>query len=83
MDKKVNDLKALLKIFCESESIKLSAELKVFWLGQLMVEDYNAVNWACVNIMTGKHKVYGKITLKNILEQIRGNTEQEAQTANA
>ena len=29
--------------------------------------------------MTGKHKVYGKITLKNITEQIRGNTEQDAQ----
>lgn len=79
MDKKVNDLKALLKMFCESESINLSTELKGFWLSQLMVEDYNAVKKACENIMLGKHKVYGKITLKSITEQIRGNTEQDSQ----
>ena len=79
MDKKVNDLKALLKMFCESESINLSTELKGFWLSQLMQEDIKAVKQACDNIMTGKHKVYGKITLKNITEQIRGNTEQDAQ----
>jgi hypothetical protein len=79
MDKKVNDLKALLKMFCESESIHLSTELKGFWFSQLMLEDYNAVKRACDNIMTGKHKVYGKITLKNITEQLRGNTEQDAQ----
>ncbi len=79
MDKKVNDLKALLKMFCESESIHLSTELKGFWLSQLMQEDIKAVKQACDNIMTGKHKVYGKITLKNITEQIRGNTEQDAQ----
>lgn len=79
MDKKVNDLKALLKMFCESESINLSIELKGFWLSQLMLEDYNAVKTACENIMLGKHKVYGKITLKSITEQIRGNTEQDAQ----
>ena len=79
MDKKVNDLKALLKMFCESESINLSTELKGFWFSQLMLEDYNAVKTACENIMLGKHKVYGKITLKSITEQIRGNTEQDAQ----
>ncbi len=79
MDKKLNDLKALLKMFCESESIHLSIELKGFWLSQLMQEDTKAVKQACDNIMTGKHKVYGKITLKNITEQIRGNTEQDAQ----
>ncbi len=79
MDKKVNDLKALLKMFCESESINLSTELKGFWFSQLMLEDIKAVKQACDNIMTGKHKVYGKITLKNITEQIRGNTEQDAQ----
>ncbi len=79
MDKKVNDLKTLLKMFCESESIHLSTELKGFWLSQLMQEDIKAVKQACDNIMTGKHKVYGKITLKNITEQIRGNTEQDAQ----
>ncbi len=79
MDKKVNDLKALLKMFCESESIHLSTELKGFWLSQLMQEDIKAVKQACDNIMTGKHKVYGKVTLKNITEQIRGNTEQDAQ----
>ena len=44
-----------------------------------MQEDLEAVKQACMNIMTGKHKVYGKITLKNITEQIRGNTEQDAQ----
>jgi hypothetical protein len=79
MDKKLNDLKALLKMFCESESIHLSTELKGFWLSQLMQEDIKAVKQACDNIMTGKHKVYGKITLKSITEQIRGNTEQDAQ----
>jgi hypothetical protein len=79
MDKKLNDLKALLKMFCESESINLSIELKGFWFSQLMLEDYNAVKTACENIMLGKHKVYGKITLKSITEQIRGNTEQDAQ----
>jgi hypothetical protein len=81
MDKKLNDLKALLKMFCESESINLSIELKGFWFSQLMLEDIKAVKQACdnINIMTGKHKVYGKITLKSITEQIRGNTEQDAQ----
>lgn len=79
MDAKVNNLKVLLKMFCESESINLSTELKGFWYSQLMLEDYNAVKQACDNIMTGKHKVYGKVTLKNITEQIRGNTEQDAQ----
>jgi hypothetical protein len=79
MDKKLNDLKALLKMFCESENLVLSNALKGFWLSELMLEDYNSVKTACENIMLGKHKVYGKITLKNITEQIRGNTEQDAQ----
>jgi hypothetical protein len=79
MDKKSDNLKSFLTTFCESENITLSKELKLLWLGELMQEDAEAVKQACVNIMTGKHKVYGKITLKNILEQIRGNTEQDAQ----
>jgi len=79
MDKKSDNLKSFLATFCESENVTLSKELKLLWLGELMQEDLEAVKQACVNIMTGKHKVYGKITLKNILEQIRGNTEQDAQ----
>lgn len=79
MDKKADNLKSFLTTFCESENITLSKELKLLWLGELMQEDAEAVKQACVNIMTGKHKVYGKITLKNILEQLRGNTEQDAQ----
>ena len=79
MDKKTDNLKSFLATFCESENITLSKELKLLWLGELMQEDVEAVKQACVNIMTGKHKVYGKITLKNILEQLRGNTEQDAQ----
>ena len=79
MDKKADNLKSFLTTFCESENITLSKELKLLWLGELMQEDLEAVKQACVNIMTGKHKVYGKIALKNILEQIRGNTEQDAQ----
>jgi len=79
MDKKSDNLKSFLATFCESENVVLSKELKLLWLGELMQEDAEAVKQACVNIMTGKHKVYGKITLKNILEQLRGNTEQDAQ----
>lgn len=79
MDKKADNLKRFLATFCESENITLSKELKLLWLGELMQEDLEAVKQACINIMTGKHKVYGKITLKNITEQIRGNTEQDAQ----
>ena len=79
MDKKADNLKSFLTTFCESENITLSKELKLWWLGELMQEDLEAVKQACMNIMTGKHKVYGKITLKNITEQIRGNTEQDAQ----
>jgi hypothetical protein len=79
MDKKADNLKSFLKTFCESENVILSKELKLLWLGELMQEDLEAVKQACMNIMTGKHKVYGKVTLKNITEQIRGNTEQDAQ----
>jgi len=79
MVSKADNLKSFLTTFCESENITLSKELKLLWLGELMQEDLEAVKQACVNIMTGKHKVYGKITLKNILEQLRGNTEQDAQ----
>jgi len=79
MDKKTDNLKSFLTTFCESENITLSKELKLLWLGELMQEDLEAVKQACINIMTGKHKVYGKVTLKNITEQIRGNTEQDAQ----
>lgn len=79
MDKKADNLKSFLTTFCESENITLSKELKLLWLGELMQEDLEAVKHACMNIMTGKHKVYGKVTLKNITEQIRGNTEQDAQ----
>jgi hypothetical protein len=79
MDKKADNLKSFLTTFCESENITLSKELKLLWLGELMQEDLEAVKRACINIMTGKHKVYGKVTLKSITEQIRGNTEQDAQ----
>jgi hypothetical protein len=79
MDKKADNLKSFLTTFCESENITLSKELKLLWLGELLQEDLEAVKQACINIMTGKHKVYGKITLKSITEQIRGNTEQDAQ----
>jgi hypothetical protein len=79
MDKKADNLKSFLTTFCESENITLSKELKLLWLGELIQEDLEAVKQACMNIMTGKHKVYGKVTLKNITEQIRGNTEQDAQ----
>ena len=79
MVSKADNLKSFLKTFCESENVILSKELKLLWLGELMQEDLEAVKQACMNIMTGKHKVYGKITLKNITEQIRGNTEQDAQ----
>ena len=79
MISKADNLKSFLKTFCESENITLSKELKLLWLGELMQEDLEAVKQACMNIMTGKHKVYGKVTLKSITEQLRGNTEQDAQ----
>ena len=81
MNNNITELKIILVDFCGEMQVSLSQNLKILWLAELQKEDFNAVKQAINKIITGSHKVFGKVGLRHILEQIRSNTQQQEQLA--